>query len=120
MPNARSPERVPLNVWVDPKLLAAIEDGRRKLRGMDRSQFIRDALKEKLQGMGYEIPDEIVLPTDRAKPLEDLQKYRGSNASSPSKPKEPRRTRRRKGQEFFGVPPEGATGDGHEGLSESK
>ncbi len=66
MPNQRNSDRVPLNLWVDPKLLESIETGRKTLRGMDRSQFIRDAIKEKLIAMGYEVPDDIVLPPDRA------------------------------------------------------
>ena len=66
MPNDRDKDQTNISVWIDKKLLAEIEKGRRKLRSMERSQFIRDAIKEKLQSLGLVIPDEIVLRPDRA------------------------------------------------------
>ncbi len=101
MPNQRASDRTNITFWADGDFLAMIEMGRRKVgRGLDRSQFIRDAIKEKLEGLGYAVPDVITLPPDRARPVkpsfiygEQTQQQSQSQelraAEEPLKPGEP-------------------------------
>ena len=60
---------------MDAELALALEEGRKKAR-MERSQFVRDAILEKLQSMGFEIDPEIGLAPSRAAPLPEDEKMR--------------------------------------------
>ena len=52
-----------LTLHVSDELLGAVEQCR---KGRPRSQWIRDAILEKLRREGIEIPDEAALPPDRS------------------------------------------------------
>lgn len=54
-----------LGVWLDGEFLTCLDLGRRRVR-LHRSQFIRDAILEKLQRMGIKVVDDLALPPDRA------------------------------------------------------
>lgn len=58
----------------DERLLGTLERARLSLR-KDRSLFIREALAEKLKAMGYDIPDDWVMPPMRGNVMlnEDTQ-----------------------------------------------
>ncbi len=71
MPNKRSPDQELVTLWMDTELLSGIEEGRRKLRGVARSQFIRDAIQTRLDELGIRIPDEKVIARDRARKHSD-------------------------------------------------
>ena len=62
----RSDGQVNISTWVDSKLRSAIEEGRLKCR-QDISQFLRDAIKEKLESVGLKVPEELIAPPSRSK-----------------------------------------------------
>lgn len=67
MPNKRAKDQVMLTLAVSSELAAALDRGRGRLRGVSRSQFMRDAIAEKLRGMGLLVDDHAVLPNDRVR-----------------------------------------------------
>lgn len=69
VPNKRSADQIVLTFAVTKSLVGDIDTGRSRLRGMTRSQFVRDAIAEKLRGMGIAIPDAVVVPPDRTVPV---------------------------------------------------
>lgn len=59
-----------ISIWVSDELYSGIEEARtllkaREKRQIDRSQFVRDALREKLKELGVTLPDDAILPPDR-------------------------------------------------------
>jgi hypothetical protein len=69
VPNKRSADQIVLTFAVTKSLAGEIDVGRSKLRGMTRSQFVRDAIAEKLRSMGLVVPDDVVVPPDRTSPV---------------------------------------------------
>ncbi len=67
MANQRAEGQEIITLWMDRDLLAAIEVGRRRLRGISRSQFIRDAVDEKLHGLEIAVPLEKVTAPNRVR-----------------------------------------------------
>ena len=65
MPNRRADGRVPITFRASPDFLKAIEEGRKQFRALDRSQFIRDAIAEKLRALGIEYKSGEELRPDR-------------------------------------------------------
>lgn len=64
MPGLHDREKFKLvGCWCDKDFLAEIEKARGKV---GRSQFVRDALVEKLEKMGIKIPRELTVAPDRA------------------------------------------------------
>lgn len=53
-----------IGVQVDAELAAEMDRARRR---KDRSQFIREAIAEKLDGMGVRVREELIYPPPRAK-----------------------------------------------------
>ncbi len=49
------------------KLLGLLEVGRKKLAGVNRSAFVREAIAEKLGRLGFPVEEEVLLPPDRIK-----------------------------------------------------
>jgi hypothetical protein len=80
MPNKRDPNTINISFWADAELIESIDRASKKMRGMDRSQFIRDSIAEKLKSLGYEIDDEIVLPAPRTKKKASLLVIKGDNS----------------------------------------
>lgn len=68
MANQRAQGQELVTVWMDSSLVSAIDQGCRKLRGVARSQFIRDAIQERLSSVGIFVTDEIVVPPARTQP----------------------------------------------------
>ncbi len=68
VPNQRKPGQTFIGAQVSEELLYSLEKGRKILR-IDRSQFVREAIKEKLVALGYDVPDVFILPPDRAAPV---------------------------------------------------
>ncbi len=64
MPNVRSQNQRLIAFPLDAELLAELERAR---RGKTRSQFIREAVREKLTRMGFAITEDMILPPDRAR-----------------------------------------------------
>ena len=48
-----------LNLWMDHKFISELDDAVERIGYEGRSQFIRDAIKEKLKSLGIEIPEEL-------------------------------------------------------------
>lgn len=69
MPNKRSADQVVLTFAVSKSLVGDLDAGRTRLRGMTRSQFVRDAIAEKLRSMGIDVPETAVVPPDRTDPV---------------------------------------------------
>jgi hypothetical protein len=65
MPNQRSPDQKLLPFTAKGQFITELDGALRKLKITNRSQFIRDAIKEKLCRLGIEIPDELVAADDR-------------------------------------------------------
>ncbi|HTB86009.1 MAG TPA: ribbon-helix-helix domain-containing protein [Candidatus Sulfotelmatobacter sp.] len=65
MPNQRAVGQKLLTVPCDEKFIAMIDDNLGVCRYSNRSQFVRDAIKEKLEGYGITVPAELTLSPDR-------------------------------------------------------
>ena len=63
MPNVRSKGQKAFSFWADEKLIRDV-DLRRGHK--DRSQFIREAIAEKLKRMGIAVPEKLVYAPPRA------------------------------------------------------
>jgi len=63
MPNVRGENQTLITCPMEAELLQEIEGARGH---SSRSQFIREAIAEKLRGMGYKVREDIVFPPDRA------------------------------------------------------
>lgn len=64
MPNRRKPGQTFLGLQVDEKMLAEIDSA----RGFkDRSQFVREAIAEKLATLGVKVAESLIYPPPRAK-----------------------------------------------------
>ncbi len=64
MANQRRAGQTFIGFQADSRLVATVDRARQQLR-QDRSLFIREAVAEKLRGMGYDIPDDWVMPPMR-------------------------------------------------------
>jgi hypothetical protein len=62
MPNVRGANQTLISCPMDADLLSEI-DGKRGRKS--RSQFIREALAEKLKSLGIAVPDSLIYPPDR-------------------------------------------------------
>lgn len=67
MPGARDESQTVMTVSMPKLLLSLVERGRAKLSGINRAQFVRDALSEKLKSMGLSVPEDAVKVPDRVK-----------------------------------------------------
>lgn len=82
MPNQRRPGQTFIGAQLSEDLLSALEAGRKKLR-LDRSQFVRDAILEKLEELGIKLPGDLAMPPDRARSQFQSQDF--SVAETPRK-----------------------------------
>lgn len=64
MANQRREGQTFIGFQADSRLVGKIDEARKKLRE-DRSLFVRVAIAEKLQKLGYAIPEEWILPPMR-------------------------------------------------------
>jgi hypothetical protein len=77
MPGKRDPSQTIMSVSLSRKLLSVVDSARvKKLRGVNRAQFIRDALAEKLSRMGIDVPLEDIIAPDRAMVHEEPEEYK--------------------------------------------
>lgn len=75
MPNQRRKGQTFIGVQIDEMLLKDID----RARGhMGRSQFLREAIAEKLRSEGVRVPDKIIYPPDRAGGMMLLAEQSGS------------------------------------------
>lgn len=65
VPNQRAPGQKLLPIAVDEKFLRELDAGLSKAGYHNRSQFIRDAIVEKLTRAGVSLPKELALPPHR-------------------------------------------------------
>jgi hypothetical protein len=65
MPNQRAPGQKLLPIAVDEKFLRELDAGLPGAGYQNRSQFIRDAIMEKLMRAGIALPKELALPPNR-------------------------------------------------------
>jgi hypothetical protein len=65
MPNQRAPGQKLLPIAVDEKFLRELDAGLRQAGYRNRSQFIRDAIVEKLLRANITLPKELALPPHR-------------------------------------------------------
>lgn len=73
MPGKRHDSQTVTTLTLHKELLALVEKARLNLPGgVNRAEFIRSALAEKLMRLGVTVPDEITHAPDRARPLEEF------------------------------------------------
>jgi len=65
MPNQRAPGQVLMPIPVDTKFLRELDSGMQRAGYKNRSQFVRDAVVEKLKRAGVTIPKELAMPPGR-------------------------------------------------------
>jgi len=65
MPNQRAPGQKLLPIAVDERFLRELDAGLARAGYRNRSQFIRDAIIEKLMRVGIPLPKELALPPHR-------------------------------------------------------
>jgi Arc/MetJ-type ribon-helix-helix transcriptional regulator len=65
VPNQRAPGQKLLPIAVDEKFLRELDAGLAQAGYRNRSQFIRDAIVEKLKRAGVSLPNELALPPNR-------------------------------------------------------
>ncbi len=65
MPNQRAPGQKLLPIAVDEQFLRKLDAGLAQTGYRNRSQFIRDAIVEKLTRLGILLPKELALPPQR-------------------------------------------------------
>jgi hypothetical protein len=83
MGSNRSPGQVLINVAVDRSLVDLLDASLRRCRYRSRSDFIRDAIAEKLRLNDIPVPDQIILPPLRTgKRSEAITPHRGETTSS--------------------------------------
>jgi len=68
MPNKRGPNQKLLGVWLDQGFIQSLDFGRRK-NHQSRSQFIREAILERLKSLGVATDESLVHPPDRSSPV---------------------------------------------------
>jgi hypothetical protein len=66
VPNQRAPGQKLLPIAVDEKFLRELDSGLAQAGYRNRSQFIRDAIVEKLKRAGVSLPKELAMPPNRA------------------------------------------------------
>jgi len=76
VPNQRAPGQKLLPIAVDEKFLRELDDGLAQAGYRNRSQFIRDAIIEKLKRAGVSLPKELALPPHRIGKGGDAPKFR--------------------------------------------
>lgn len=64
MPNKRRAGQTFIGAQIDIRLEALLDRARRR---KDRSQFIREAISEKLEGLGIHVPEDLIFAPDRTK-----------------------------------------------------
>jgi hypothetical protein len=67
MPNKRRAGQFFLGVQIDARLAADLDRARGR---KDRSQFVREAVAEKLKRLGVPVPDDLIYPPPRAKVIQ--------------------------------------------------
>jgi len=67
MPNQRAENQTVVAVWLDAEYLDAV-DKARKIKGLDRSSFIREAIADKLKYLQVPYKEEHVHAPDRTRP----------------------------------------------------
>lgn len=88
MPGKRDPSQTIMSVSLSRKLLSVVDSARvKKLRGVNRAQFIRDALAEKLERMGIEVPLEDILAPDRVTQHDEQPPAPAAKSPKKRKPK---------------------------------
>jgi len=65
VPNQRAPGQKLLPIAVDEKFLRELDAGLARAGYRNRSQFVRDAIVEKLTRAGIALPKELALPPQR-------------------------------------------------------
>ena len=78
MANQRHDSMTAISISLDKSLLGIVEQARLRMR-KDRSTFIREALAEKMRGMGIDVPDDLLFPPD----LRTVQLNETDSASTP-------------------------------------
>jgi hypothetical protein len=76
VPNQRAPGQKLLPIAVDEKFLRELDAGLAQAGYRNRSQFIRDAVIEKLRRAGVSLPKELALPPHRTGKTGDASKFR--------------------------------------------
>ena len=77
--------------WADAELLSTIDSARKRPPKSDRSQFIRDAIVEKLRALGFPVDAALAEAPDRAKVVE---MHRHKLAAEPAGTYRTKRTKR--------------------------
>jgi hypothetical protein len=76
VPNKRAPGQKLLPIAVDEKFLRELDAGLAQAGYRNRSQFIRDAIVEKLKRAGVSLPKELAMPPHRTGKATDVPKFR--------------------------------------------
>src|SRR5579884_847103 len=98
MPSARGKDQIPISFWLEKELLSRID----MVRGyQQRSQFIREAIAEKLRRSGISVPHRLVYPPPRAQVVQRVgdgnpNVYLHAAAEEPGTYRVKRRRRKRK------------------------
>jgi hypothetical protein len=95
MSNSRGAGQRMLTFWADAELLADIEKSRGR---KDRSQFIREAIAEKLKGMGIHVREDLIYPPSRAQVINFSGHNAGSISQVTTDPGEYKVKRKKKGK----------------------
>lgn len=67
MPGVRDESQTVMTVSMSKKLLSLVEAGRKKMAGINRAAFVREALAEKLGRLGFPVEEEIKRAPDRVR-----------------------------------------------------
>lgn len=102
MPNVRGENQTLITCPMDAELLQEIEGARGR---KSRSQFIREAIAEKLRAMGFKVSEDLVFPPDRAGNVAKIvgnkntlnQTFMPASSARLSKPAKSRKAKRGKG-----------------------
>jgi hypothetical protein len=76
MPGKRAPGQKMITFWADAELLRAVEMARKIPPRCDRSQFIRDAIIDKLRKLRYPVDPELSQPPDRASKIIQISRHK--------------------------------------------
>jgi hypothetical protein len=76
MPNQRGPGQKLMPVPVDDKFLRELHTGMKRAGYRNRSQFVRDAIVEKLKRAGFSVPKNLAVPRGRTAKAESSPKIR--------------------------------------------
>lgn len=76
MPNQRGPGQKLMPVPVDNQFLRELHSGMKRAGYHNRSQFVRDAIVEKLKRAGFSIPKDLAVPRSRGGKMESTPKVR--------------------------------------------